>query len=69
MSNCSEGSPGMRSIGYDEQNRTLEIEFRNGAVYQYYDCPREVYDQLMRSASKTQFFSARIRDSLPFSRV
>lgn len=69
MSDSKEGSTGIRSIGYDDQSRTLEIEFRNGAVYQYYDCPREVYDQLMRSASKTRFFNARIRDSLPFSRV
>lgn len=69
MSDSKEGSTGIRSIGYDDQYRTLEIEFRNGAVYRYYDCPREVYDQLMRSASKTQFFEARIRDCLPFSRV
>lgn len=69
MGGSSLDSSRIRSIGYDERYRTLAIEFGNGAVYQYYDCPREVYDQLMDSASKTQFFNARIRDSLPFSRV
>ena len=62
-------SSSLQSIGYDERFETLEIEFRNGAVYQYYDCPRLMYDELMSAPSKSKFFDARIRDRFPYSRV
>ena len=59
----------LQSVGYNEQYETLEVEFRNGAVYQYYNCPKPIYDELMNSASKDQYFNSRIRDRLPYSRV
>lgn len=59
----------LQSIGYDERFETLEIEFRNGAVYQYYDCPKLIYDELMSAPSKGMFFDERIRDRFPYSRV
>ena len=59
----------LQSVGYNEQYETLEVEFRNGAVYQYYNCPKPNYDELMNSASKDQFFDSQIRDRLPYSRV
>ena len=62
-------SSSLQSVGYDEQSQTLEVEFCNGAVYQYYNCPRLVYDELMNSASKGQFFNSQIRNGLPYSRV
>ena len=33
------------SIGYEGE--TLEVEFKNGTVYQYYNVPEVVYSQLM----------------------
>ena len=62
-------SSSLQSIGYDEQFETLEVEFRNGAVYQYYNCPQPMYDALMSAPSKGQFFNANIRNSFPYSRV
>lgn len=59
----------LQSVGYNEQYQTLEVKFRNGAVYQYYNCPKRMYDELMNSASKDEFFDSRIRDRLPYSRV
>lgn len=59
----------LQSVGYNEQYETLGVEFQNGAVYQYYNCPKPIYDELMNSASKDQFFNLRIRDRLPYSRV
>lgn len=59
----------LQSVGYNEQYQTLEVEFRNGAVYQYYNCAKPIYDELMNAASKDQFFNSRIRDRLPYSRV
>ena len=62
-------SSSLQSVGYDEQYQTLEVEFRNGAVYQYYNCPKLMYDELMKSASKGQFFNSQIRNRFPYSRV
>ena len=38
----------IKSIGYDSNSATLEIEFKNGgAIWQYYDVPEYVYNELM----------------------
>lgn len=57
------------SIGYDASSETLEIEFQNGGVYQYYNVPETIYQQLMESTSKGQFHHTYIRNAFPYSRV
>jgi lysyl-tRNA synthetase class 2 len=49
------------SVGYNVIHRTLEIEFRSGKVYQYDQVPAYVYDELMETRSKGQYFSYYIR--------
>jgi hypothetical protein len=51
----------LRSVGYDDLNATLEIEFHNGSVYEYRAVPPNVHAGLMTAASKGQYFDARIR--------
>src|SRR5688500_17938427 len=36
------------SVGYNETNGILEIEFDRGRIYQYFDVPRAVYDELLK---------------------
>ena len=69
MRKQSVASTNLASVGYDEETRTLEVEFLNRRIYQYYGVPHDVHDQLMQAPSKGQFFNAHIRDSYPFSRV
>ena len=57
------------SIGYDAANETLEVEFLNGSVYQYFNVPTQLFDQLMLSRSKGQFLNVYIKNSYPYSRV
>jgi hypothetical protein len=57
------------SAGYDEENQTLEIEFRDGSVYQYYNIGKAVYDQFITSPSKGQFLAYQIKNVFPYSRV
>ena len=59
----------MRSVGYDAQSQTLEIEFQSGAVYEYLGVPREVHQELMSTESKGQYFNSEIRDDYEFVRV
>jgi uncharacterized protein len=57
------------SVGYDLPSETLEIEFKSGGLYQYYNVPEMIYQQLMASDSKGQFLHAYIKNRYPFSRV
>jgi hypothetical protein len=62
-------SSNVKSIGYDEASQTLEIEFMNGSVYQYYNVVGELFEQLKSAPSKGQFLNTYIRNAYPYSRV
>ena len=57
------------SVGYDPASETLEIEFKSGGLYQYYNLPEAVYQDFMASDSKGKFHNVYIKNSFPFSRV
>jgi hypothetical protein len=62
-------SSNIASIGYDTGTETLEVEFTNGTIYQYFNVPSGLNDQLMAAPSKGQFLNIYIRNGYPFSRV
>jgi len=62
-------SSNIMSAGYDAASETLEVEFKDGAVYQYFNVSGAMYDSFMQASSKGQYFNTYIRNSLPFSRV
>jgi len=45
---------------------TLEVGFRSGSVYQYFDVPEALYLELMSSDSKGKFLHANIKNSYRF---
>ncbi len=57
------------SAGYDASSETLEIEFKDGAVYQYFNVSEALYEQFLQAPSKGQFFNVYIKNCVPFSRV
>ena len=56
-------SSNIASIGYDESTSTLEVEFRTGAVYQYYEVPKRVYVGLMNASSHGAYFAQYVKDA------
>jgi hypothetical protein len=56
----------IRAVGYDSTACVLEIEFRDGDVYRYFEFPEFLYRGLMLSASKGQFFNSRINGRYAF---
>jgi hypothetical protein len=62
-------SSNLVSVGYDESSQTLEIEFSNGTIYQYYNVSPALYEQMMQAPSKGQYLNVYIRNAYPFSRV
>jgi hypothetical protein len=57
------------AIGYDEASETLEVEFLNGSIYQYYNVPAALFEQFRTAPSKGQFLNTMIRNAYPYSRV
>ncbi len=55
-------SSNLQSVGYENSTNTLEIEFKNGGIYQYFDVPESEYKALMSAESHGKYFIANIRD-------
>lgn len=69
MERYSVASSNIASIGYDAPSQTLEVEFLNGTIYQYYGVPQNLYDQLMQAGSKGRFLNTYIKNAFGYSRV
>ena len=54
-------SSNIASIGYDSMSQILEVEFLNGAIYQYYDVPEALYDGLMAADSHGKYLNEFIK--------
>lgn len=62
-------SSNLSSVGYDPASETLEIEFNNGRVYQYYNVPQFMHDRMMEAPSIGVFFNAEIKNAYSCSQV
>lgn len=49
------------SIGYDASSATLEIEFKSGVVWQYYDFPESTWHEFDGAESQGKFFHVHIK--------
>lgn len=54
-------SSNLSSVGYDIKSRTLEVEFHDGSIYQYYDVSSITYNGLMSASSKGEYFDRMIK--------
>jgi len=59
----------VRSVGYDEKTRTLEVEMSNGQVFQYPGVYPEVYRQFMAAPNPSAFFNDKIAEEYSAKRV
>jgi len=59
----------IKEIGHDPRTLTLEIEFHNGSVYQYFDVPQVVYEELMRAPSHGEYLSRQIKEHYRYAKV
>jgi len=50
-------------------DQTLELEFRSGAVYRYFDVPQTVSDALIAADSKGAYFNGNVRRRFRYQRV
>lgn len=69
MERIQVSSDSIRSVGYDADSQTLEIEFNHGGVYQYSGVSQSVYDEMMAAESKGKYFHSNINKAYPFSKL
>jgi hypothetical protein len=69
MNRISVNSSDLSSVGYDANSNTLEIEFHNGGVYQYYGVPESIYEGLMSADSHGQYFHQYIKDVYSYQKI
>ena len=62
-------SSNIESIGYDSESQTLEIEFLKGSIYQYFDVPQNVYEEMMVADSQGKYLAQNIKGVYRFSKV
>lgn len=63
-------STNLSSVGYDETESTLEIEFHHGGIYQYARVPAHVHASLMSASSKGSYFAQNIKSAgYPYKKI
>lgn len=63
MNRTAVASATLATIAYDDARMLLQVEFRSGAVYQYFSVPATVHQALLGASSKS------IRGQFPFVRL
>jgi hypothetical protein len=62
-------SSSIASVAYDAERRQLEIDFRSGRTYRYFDVPPSVYAWLLRVPSPGTYVNRHIKDRYRFQEV
>jgi hypothetical protein len=62
-------SSSVASAGYDPAAQVLEVEFRNGGVYQYLDVPGDEYEGFREADSKGRFLNSEIKPHHRYRRL
>ena len=69
MERASVTSSSIASVGYDANRSVLEVQFRNGSVYQYDQVTLSDYRALMAAKSKGAHFNLHVRDRYRYRRL
>lgn len=62
-------SSNLHSVGYDPQDKILEIRFLHGGTYHYFQVPADIYEGLMAASSKGTYHHAHIKPHFRFRRI
>jgi hypothetical protein len=59
----------LATVGYDEAQELLQLEFGSRAIYLYFGVPAAIYEALLGAPSKGGYFNGTIRGRYPYRRV
>ena len=61
MNRVPVSSSNVASVGYDASTSTLEVEFKGGGIYQYFDIPPAVHTGLLAASSIGSYLNVNIK--------
>lgn len=59
----------LTGVAYNHHRAVLQLEFRGGTVYQYFQVPHQIYENLLKADSKGTYFNRHIRAFFPCTRL
>ena len=62
-------SSDVRSVGYSQADRVLEVAFHSGGLYRYDNVPADVHAALMAASSKGRFLAQFVKGHYPYRAV
>ena len=62
-------STSLKSVGYEPDTQTLEVEFHGGRVYQYSEVPPRRYRELLEAESAGRYMNREIKGVYPSTHV
>jgi hypothetical protein len=62
MSGVALPSSWLAAVHYQDQASVLEVELCDGAVYAYFQVPRQIFAELLQAESPGRYFNAQIRE-------
>jgi len=63
------GSSQIRSLGYDDATKQLDVEYTNHSVYRYRGVPPAVYQALMTALAEGSQLAAQLQVQYPLVRL
>lgn len=67
--NDTPDSSNIARFRYNDEMSILEIEFKKGGAYQYFDVNEGVYEQMKAATSKGQYFASNIKGVFRYARI
>lgn len=62
-------SSNIAKLKYDAEQMVLEVEFHGGSVYQYYDVPEVIWNELKSAQSQGTYLNSSIKGHFRYSKV
>ena len=62
-------SSNVAEVGYDEGQRTLEVLFHSGAIYQYFEVPPQIFTELLQTSSVGKYLNTNVKGNFRYARV
>ncbi len=60
-------STALATVAYDFGSGILRLRFRDQSTYQFSEVPAAVYEALLRTPSKGEYFNRAIRGQFPYA--
>jgi hypothetical protein len=57
------------SVGYDLSSKIIELEFKNGKIYQHFDVPENIFTSFKNASSLGKFYNRYIKGKFSSSLI